>query len=93
MRIIGFTRDEDGLFRVILTQPYIECERLATKGEIDTLVGLKGFQSNGDSTGVNYISDRLHLEDMHPANVFIEPLTHQPVCIDCISSLGGDTLV
>lgn len=33
---------------------------------------------------VNYTSDRLHLEDMHPANVFVEPLTGHPICIDCI---------
>ena len=38
MRVIGFTRDQDGLFRVLLTQPYIECQRLATKA------GLNNFQ-------------------------------------------------
>lgn len=38
MRIIGFTRGADGLFRVILTQPYIKCMRLATKEEIDEMV-------------------------------------------------------
>ncbi len=84
MRVIGFTRDKDGLFRVILTQPYIECKSLASKTEIDSMVATKGFQDNGDTTGVNYISDRLHLEDMHPANVFVEVLTSSPVCIDCI---------
>jgi hypothetical protein len=84
MRIIGFTRDSDGLFRIILTQPYIECKRLATKTEIDAMVATKGFHDNGDTTGVNYISDRLHLEDMHPANVFVENQANQPVCIDCI---------
>ena len=84
MRVIGFTRDEDGLFRIILTQPYIECMRLATKEEIDDLVAQKGFQDNGDSTGVNYISEHIKLEDMHPANVFVESLTGKPICIDCI---------
>ena len=34
--------------------------------------------------GVNYISDRLALEDMHPANVFIDTITGKPICIDCI---------
>ena len=24
------------------------------------------------------------LEDMHPANVFIDELTDRPICIDCI---------
>ena len=84
MRVVGFTRDKDGLFRTILTQPYIECRRLATKAEIDAMVGRKGFIDNGDGNGVNYISDRLHLEDMHPANVFVEPRTGLPICIDCI---------
>ncbi len=84
IRVIGFTRDADGLFRIIITQPYIECERLATQDEINTMVSSKGFHSNGDTTSTNYLSNRLHLEDMHPANVFIEPLTHLPICIDCI---------
>lgn len=38
MRVMGFTRDSDGLFRIILTQPYIECKRLATREEIDAMV-------------------------------------------------------
>lgn len=56
MRVIGFTRDSDGLFRIILTQPYIECQRLASKEEIDAMVAAKGFLNNGDTSGVNYIS-------------------------------------
>jgi uncharacterized protein (DUF2237 family) len=37
-----------------------------------------------EGQGVNYISDRLALEDMHPANVFIDTLSKKPICIDCI---------
>ncbi len=48
------------------------------------MLSKKGFHDNGDGTGVNYISERLHLEDMHPANVFVEPTTSTPLCIDCI---------
>lgn len=84
MTTIGFTRDAEGLFRIILTQPYIDCQRLATKAEIDEMVDAKGFRDNGDWNGVNYISNRLHLEDMHPANVFIDPQSGKPICIDCI---------
>ena len=84
MRVIGFTRDTDGLLRIVLTQPYIRCLRLATKQEIDAMVGEKGFRDNWQGQGVNYISDRLALEDMHPANVFIDELTGKPTCIDCI---------
>lgn len=84
MHVIGFSRDSDGLFRIILTQPYIRCLRLATKEEIDLLANKKGFRDNWSGQGVNYISERIALEDMHPANVFIDAVTSQPICIDCI---------
>ena len=90
MRVIGFTRDSDGLFRIILKQPYIQCKRLATKTEIETLVTSKGFIDNQDGNGVNFISPRLHLEDMHPANVFIEASADTPICIDCIVKFRRD---
>ena len=84
MHVIGFTRDSDGLLRIILTQPYVCCLRLATKEEIDHLAFSKGFRDNWSGQGVNYISDRIALEDMHPANVFIDDISTQPICIDCI---------
>ena len=84
MNAFGFTRDSDSLFRIILTQPYVRCLRLATKDEIDALVNAKGFRDNCDGQGVNYISDRMALEDMHPANVFIDEVSGKPICIDCI---------
>ncbi len=84
MKVIGFTRDKDGLLRIVLTQPYVNCLRYATKDEIDKMVFAKGFRDNRNGEGVNYISDRLALEDMHPANVFIDVLTRKPICIDCI---------
>ena len=84
MKVIGFTRDSDGLLRIILTQPYVNCLRLATKAEIDKMVNAKGFHDNWNGQGVNYISDRIALEDMHPANVFIDTVTSTPICIDCI---------
>ena len=84
MLVAGFTRDSDHLLRIILTQPYVRCKRLATKEEIDRLAFSKGFRDNWNGEGVNYISDRMALEDMHPANVFIDELSDQPICIDCI---------
>ena len=84
MNTFGFTRDSDNLLRIILTQPYVRCQRLATKEEIDNLVFEKGFRDNWSGQGVNYISDRLALEDMHPANVFIDEISSKPICIDCI---------
>lgn len=84
MNVVGFTRDSDGLMRIILTQPYIRCLRLATKDEIDALVAAKGFHDNWSGQGINYISDRMALEDMHPANVFVDEVSGSPICIDCI---------
>ncbi len=84
MIVMGFTRDSDGLMRIILTQPYVRCLRLATKEEIDKMVAAKGFHDNWNGQGVNYISNRLVLEDMHPANVFIDEMGGEPICIDCI---------
>lgn len=84
MKVIGYTRDTDGLMRIVLTQPYINCLRLATQIEIDEMVMAKGFRDNSEGKGVNYISDRLALEDMHPANVFVDVVTEKPICIDCI---------
>ena len=84
MHVVGFTRDSDGLLRIILTQPYVCCERLATKEEIDEMAFAKGFHDNWSGQGVNYISNRIALEDLHLANVFIDEISSQPICIDCI---------
>lgn len=91
MKVIGFTRDSDSLMRIVLTQPYVTCLRLATKEEIDDMVAAKGFRDNWNGHGVNYISDRLVLEDMHPANVFIDVVTGKPICIDCIVKFVNPT--
>lgn len=48
------------------------------------MVAAKGFRDNYNGEGVNYIGERLYLEDMHPANVFIDTISGQPICIDCI---------
>ena len=48
------------------------------------LVAARGFRDNYDGQGINYIGDRLCLEDMHPANVFIDIVSNTPICIDCI---------
>lgn len=58
--------------------------KLPICGEIDKLAFEKGFRDNWEGQGVNYISDRIALEDMHPANVFIDEVTSLPICIDCI---------
>ncbi|MBQ8462929.1 MAG: hypothetical protein IJ544_02295 [Prevotella sp.] len=52
--------------------------------EIDELAASKGFHDNWSGQGVNYISERIALEDMHPANVFVDETSMKPICIDCI---------
>ena len=44
----------------------------------------KGFRDNWSGQGINYISDRIALEDMHPANVFVDEVSSRAICIDCI---------
>lgn len=84
MQVIGFSRDQDGLFRTILTQPYISCERLARKDEINDYVASKGLSPNHSDFKESFDNDRIILEDMHPANVFIDAQTGKTICIDCI---------
>lgn len=51
----------------------------------ETAMHVIGFtRDNWSGQGVNYISDRMALEDMHPANVFIDEVSGCPICIDCI---------
>ena len=66
----------------ILQDQGVTVEQLHNK--IDELVAAKGFYDNWSGMGVNYISDRMALEDMHPANVFIDEVSGRAICIDCI---------
>lgn len=93
MNVVGFTRDSGGIMRIILTQPYVKCRRLATKEEIYEMVTAKGFRDGQFADGVNFTSDRIILEDMHPANVFIDEVTDKPICIDCIVKFNPSNLV
>ena len=62
----------------------LNLEKSFNNYEWDNEEELKDFIDNYNGQGVNYINDRLHLEDMHPANVFIDSVSSKPVCIDCI---------
>ena len=54
------------------------------ESEIDAIVATKGFTDNHEGQEANYINEHLHLENMHPANVFIDTISNTPICIDCI---------
>lgn len=60
------------------------CKGGPANWKIDKLVVSKGFHDNWSGQGVNYISERIALEDMHPANVFIDEISKEAICIDCI---------
>ena len=65
----------------------IACYATASLTAGSNVEGSQGSPANweiDERQGVNYISDRLALEDMHPANVFINVVTEKPICIDCI---------
>jgi hypothetical protein len=38
MTVIGFTRDSDGLMRIVLTHPYVNCERLAYNTQLGVTI-------------------------------------------------------
>ena len=56
MSVIGFTRDSDHLMRIILTQPYVRCLRLATKEEIDFHSGEENQRQGQDADPNRYLS-------------------------------------
>ena len=79
MNAFGFTRDSDNLFRVILTQPYVRCLRLATKDEIDQLVFEKGFETTGQGRA-------LLLQYKAPVTIFWCLRIFYPFQFICIST-------
>lgn len=70
MVVSGFARDIDGLFRIILTQHYVPCERLAKKEEILDYIASKGLHRNEDDFKESFTDGRIILEDMHPIREF-----------------------
>jgi len=70
--------------RLSLGRPSSHATRQQALQQVAMLKAAKGFRDNWNGQGVNYISDRLALEDMHPANVFVDTVTEKPICIDCI---------
>lgn len=70
--------------RSSLGRPSSQATREQALKQVQMLQAAKGFRDNWYGQGVYYISDRMALEDMHPANVFIDEVTDKPICIDCI---------
>ena len=84
-RVMGFTRDRDGLFRTVIEQRYVEEDyRDADIGDVTKWVEGLGFEDNNNHEGLNYKSSKLKLEDLHGENVIYDKSSGKLVCLDCI---------
>ena len=95
MRVIGFGRDEENAFGILIEQPYIEGV-VADEAERSNFMHNLGFEDAGEDYGMhlNYKTDDLYVGDVSEYNVF----KHQNGAIfvfdcDCrlnVPSLGCD---
>lgn len=71
MRVIGFGRDEEGQFGVLIEQPYIE-GTVVPEEERATFMYRLGFSDAGEDFGMhlNYKTDNLYIGDVNEYNVF-----------------------
>ena len=70
MRVIGFGRDEDGQFGVLIEQPYIEGTAVSEE-ERAIFMHRLGFDDAGEDFGMklNYRTDNLYIGDLNEYNV------------------------
>ncbi len=70
MRVIGFGRDEDGQFGVLIEQPYIEGTAVSEE-ERAIFMHKLGFDDAGEDFGMklNYRTDNLYIGDLNEYNV------------------------
>ena len=92
MRVIGFGRDEDCSFGILIEQPYIEGEIVPETERADFMHQL-GFRDAGEDYGMhlNYMTDSLYIGDINEYNV----LKHNNGAIfvfDCDCRLNVPTL-
>ena len=92
MRVIGFGRDEDNSFGVLIEQPYIEGSVVTEKDRAEFMHRL-GFTDAGEDFGMhlNYRTDNLYIGDLNEYNL----LKHENGAIfvfDCDCRLNVPTL-
>ena len=80
MSVIGFGRDDEGSFKVIVEQPFIEGERVTDK-EIAAFMRSMGFKLM-NAHNWTYATPEIYLSDMHDENV-IKSSTGTMFVVDC----------
>ena len=64
--VMGFMRDDNGKFRVIVTQPFIQGEPIKQQSDVDAFMKSKGLQRTGRQS---YANDLYEVHDLHEKNV------------------------
>lgn len=67
MEVIGFGRDADGFFKILITQPFIEGMRMSDK-EIRLFMSNMGFLLQNPRNWT-YVTPEIYLSDMHDENI------------------------
>ena len=70
IKVIGFGRNENGDFQVIVEQPFIQGEKI-TQAEIKTFLEGAGFEK--DENNDNYRNENVIIEDVHMGNAIKTP--------------------
>ena len=71
MRVLGFGRDEEGVFGILIEQPYIEGV-VVTESERAEFMHRMGFADAGEDFGMhlNFKTDNLYIGDLNEYNLF-----------------------
>lgn len=74
LKVIGFGKDEDGVFGILVEQPYIE-GTIVTESERVNFMHNMGFDDAGEDYGMrlNYKTDTLYVGDLNEFNLLKHP--------------------
>lgn len=92
LKTIGFGKNAEGDFTIIVEQPFIEHNAAGTKPTHEQLVEFarsKGFEPSADGLDHNYKNDKVNLHDLHDENVIITP-DGKLAAIDTTMSISKD---
>ena len=70
MKVVGFGRDEEGSFGILIEQPYIEGS-VVSEEERSLFMHKMGFADAGEDYGMrlNYMTDNLYIGDLNQYNI------------------------
>lgn len=80
MSVIGFGRDDEGSFKIVVEQPFIQGSRMSDK-EISAYAGNLGF-SLINQNNWTYATKDIYLSDLHDENV-IKSVSGNVYVVDC----------